>query len=223
MGKPYRLVMSKLGARWPIPGIHLPGRAEAIVDGLFPTHPPRVRVEWPRDEEIVPVTEREIEELDRNILSNKAPGPSGMPGKAVRLWATSKPAVVAFVYNRCLEQGVFLAKWKRARLVLIRKNNKPLEKPSFYRPLCMLDPLRKLMEKNIDVRLKAICEAKQLLTTNQYGFRGRGSTVNAIERVMRIVRVGLRTKSMVGVLLLDIRNAFKSAPWHIIAATMRSK
>lgn len=38
-GKPYRLVMSKLGARRPIPGIHLPGRVEAIVDGLFPTHP----------------------------------------------------------------------------------------------------------------------------------------------------------------------------------------
>lgn len=87
----------------------------------------------------------------------------------------------------------------------------------------MLNPAGKLLEKIMDIRLKAICEAKQLLTCNQYGFRGGRSTVDAIELVMQIVGVGLRTKTMVGVLMLDIRNAFNSAPWHMILTAMRSK
>lgn len=37
-GKPYRLVMARLGPRRPIPGLNTSDRVEAIVDDLFPTH-----------------------------------------------------------------------------------------------------------------------------------------------------------------------------------------
>lgn len=86
-GKPYRLVMSRLGARRPIPGIDKPGRTEAIVDGLFPAHALRPRREWPHDEPVEPVTIDEIKELARGIPGNKAPGPDGIPGEALKLLA----------------------------------------------------------------------------------------------------------------------------------------
>lgn len=80
-GKPYRLVMTRLGPRRLIPGIHMPGRMNAIVDGLFLTHPIRTHREWPRDETVVAVIDAEVRELALRIPSNKAPGPDGIPGR----------------------------------------------------------------------------------------------------------------------------------------------
>lgn len=40
---------------------------------------------------------------------------------------------------------------------------------------------------------------------------------------MNIVNTGLNTKTMVGILTLDVQNAFNSAPWNVIASALREK
>jgi len=64
------------------------------------------------------------------------------------------PEVLIRVFNTCLSSGVFPKTWKNARLVLIRKGDKPLDASSSYRPLCLLDCLGKLLEKVLDNRLR---------------------------------------------------------------------
>lgn len=120
-GKPYRVVMSRLGVRRPIPGIGNPGRVDAIVEGLFPTHALRPRPEWPGEEPFEEVTITEVGKLAREIPRNKAPGPDNIPGEALKLLVRSRPQHVANLFNRCLRQGVFQSEWKRAWLVLLRK------------------------------------------------------------------------------------------------------
>lgn len=222
-GKPYRLVMARLGARRPIPGLNTAGRMDDIVDALFPNHPHRPRIEWPVDEPIVPITGVEVKKLASAIPKNKAPGLDDIPGEAVMILDTSHPRILSGVFNTCLSQGVFPTAWKCARLVLLRKADRPLEQPNSYRPLCMLDAVGKLFEKVLDTRLKAVCEANGLLTTNQYGFRRGRSTVDAISHVMRAVQEGTEARCMVGILLLDVKNAFNSAHWRVIADTLRAK
>jgi len=46
-------------------------------------------------------------------------------------------------------EGIYPETWKKARLVLIRKGDKPLDDPSSYRPLCLLDCLAKILRKNL--------------------------------------------------------------------------
>lgn len=94
-GKPCRLVMSRLGERRPIPGIHTPGRTEAIVDGLFPTHAPGVRRERLRVmSQLVAVTDSEVREIALGTPANEAPGPDGIPGEAAKLLAKTRPGCV---------------------------------------------------------------------------------------------------------------------------------
>ena len=52
-------------------------------------------------------------------------------------------------FNSCLREGRFLVNWKKQRLVLLRKGNKPLGDASFYRPICLLDTMGKLLEEII--------------------------------------------------------------------------
>lgn len=76
----------------------------------------------------------------------------------------------------------------------------------------MLDSAGKLLEKIIDERLKSICNEKGLLTANQYGFRRGKSTLDAIVHVMHVVKEGAESKCMIGIKLLDVKNAFNSGP-----------
>ena len=70
-------------------------------------------------------------------------------------------------------------------MVLLRKGNKPLRVASSYRPICLLDTMGKLLEELILQRLQAHLVGENGLSENQFGFRKGGSTVNAIQTVVK--------------------------------------
>lgn len=52
------------------------------------------------------------------------------------------------VYNLCLSKIIFPAKWKEARLVLLRKGpDKPIDSPSSSRPVCLMGTMSKVLER----------------------------------------------------------------------------
>lgn len=53
------------------------------------------------------ISEEEVRKVTRDIPSNKAPGPDGIPGKAVKLLVRNKADAVSRVLNKCLKQGIF--------------------------------------------------------------------------------------------------------------------
>lgn len=158
--------MGRLAPRRPIPGLNTPGRIERIVNALFPTHLGRPRGVWSREEPVIPVTDAEVLETAKQILGNKTPGLDGIPGEALKLLAKARSARLARIFNLCLEQGKFPMAWKRTGLVLPRKNNRPLEEPSSYRSLCMLDVAGKFFEKIVDTPLKTVSEENAMFTDN---------------------------------------------------------
>ena len=74
----------------------------------------------------------------------------------------------------------------------MRKGNKPLEDASSYRPICLLDTMGKLLEEMILQRLQGDMVSEKGLSDNQFGFRKRRSTVNAIKAVVDIATKGRR-------------------------------
>lgn len=112
---------------------------------------------------------------------------------------------------------------KHARLILLRKANRPLEVPNSHRPLCILDLTGKFLEKLLDTILKTICKANKLLTENQYGFRRGKLILDALNHVMRTVNEGTLARRIVGILLLDVKNVFNSAPCRVNAESLQSK
>jgi len=80
---------------------------------------------------------------------NTTPGPNGVPG---RIWASAMRPIgeeMRHLFTRCLKEGSFPSVWRRAKLVLLRKENKPADTPSGYRPICLLDEEAKLLERII--------------------------------------------------------------------------
>lgn len=92
---------------------------------------------------------------------------------------------------------------------MIRKGDKPLDSPSLYRPLCLLDCLVKLFEKIIDNHLREFFDNSDGLHERQFGFRRGHSTIDALVALRSTVK---ESKTKVGILTIDIQNAFNSSP-----------
>jgi len=192
-GVPYKLVMKKLGGRTPA----LEDCAALdIVQGLFPSLPTIV---WAAKPVVVePSGELESIQEDRselftrdellvevNILPmGKAPGPENMLNEIIRLTVISYPKMFLMTYNACIRSGHFSVYWKRAKLVLLYKEqDKPHDAPSSYRPISLFNGPGKLLERMLLRRLEYY--AKKSLNARKFGFRRSRSTTDAISEVLQ--------------------------------------
>lgn len=226
-GLGYKLVTRKLSSLAPVSAMSA-DTMKTIVDVLFPTHPDRENCETRvPTENFEAFTENEIKEAARSMKNKKAPGPDGIPPEAIKFTAQVCTGLLLDMYNACLRTGVFCARWKIARLVLIDKGKKSGTTPSSFRPLCMLDTAGKLLEKLLKPRLhKAIQEAGDL-SNRQKGFRRGMSTVDAIEEVKLAVQKAWNrnaySQEIVLLITLDVKNAFNSARWVDILEAMSTE
>ena len=147
-GLAFKIVTKILVARRKTPGLDNPDRVKYIVRSLFPHVEP-----FQRQDRSSCVVQREklftLEELKRTggrRQANKAPGIGGVPNEILQEVIGAYPEVLLEGFNSCLREGRFFADWKKRRLFLLRKGNKPLGVASSYRPICLLDTMRKLLE-----------------------------------------------------------------------------
>uniref|UniRef100_A0ABD2X0I8 Reverse transcriptase domain-containing protein n=1 Tax=Trichogramma kaykai TaxID=54128 RepID=A0ABD2X0I8_9HYME len=224
-GRPYATVMSRLRGPMATPPRE-PSLVRWTVATLFPTvtegliRPPA----GPAGAEVPDVSLEELRGAAARIRDGAAPGPDGVPNRALKLAVAVLPDAFLQVYSACLSGGVFPSPWKRQRLVLLLKPGKPPDAPSSYRPLCMLDTAGKILERIICGRLEVYTEAPAGLSDCQHGFRRGRSTIDAIESVTTAAReaVGgaIGSRKYCAVVTLDVRNAFNSARWNNILAAL---
>lgn len=170
-----------------------------------------------RSGDLVPaVTGLEVLQAARRIGPGKAPGPDGVNGGLIKETMEMLGKSWCGCFTRCISEGCFPARWKIARLVLLKKDRKPDGLPSSYRPICLLNDAGKMLERILANRLNRVLEETEGLSALQFGFREGRSTLDAVKHLRELVRGGLEDDKVVLVISLDIANAFNSLPWHVI-------
>ena len=227
-GLAYKIVTKKLVGRQQIPGLSCPKRKNQIVKALFPTHEQRPRkILQNQCDKIEPFSCSELQEAGKRLQPRKAPGPDNIPNEILKVVLEVWPVLLLEMYNNCLQNGIFHKKWKRQKLVLLRKGNKPLSEPSSYRPICLLDTMGKLLERMLFQRLEAHIKNSGGLSPRQYGFQKRLSTVDAIanvtEKAAKIKNGTRDNKGFCALVTLDVSNAFNTARWDIIMNVLTSR
>lgn len=133
-----------------------------------------------------------------------------IPNEVLRVVVNARPEMFTNIFNQCLSDGNFPKQWKRARLVLLKKGDKPADRPSSYRP-------ERIVCNKIEEYFN---DSQNDLADNQYGFRKGRSTIDAINKVLEISReTGSRAyhKRFLCVLVtLDAANAFNLISWMAI-------
>ena len=217
-GLDYKIVTRRIGAMKP-PEIKDARLINAIVDGLFPVHPPREETQYEsvRQEDIPEFTNAELSIAIRLLKSGKAPRPDGIPVEVLKVIASRCPNTLVDTYNVCLREGVFSSRWKRARLILISKGKRDPTSPSANRPLSLLDTIGKGMGALLRSRIQNAIQQSGGLSKNQHEFRKGFSTIGAIRSVTAAVERSRErshaARPLVLVATLDVKNAFNSARW----------
>jgi len=136
----------------------------------------------------------------------------GFPGVVIRKTVGLLANFWVRGLTACLRETSFPDKWKKARLVLLKKSGKPNGEPSAYRPICLLSEAGKLFERVLAARLGQYLRDCDGLSEEQFGFRGGRSTVDAIVRLRGLVEDATGDGRLAMVIGLDIANAFNSLP-----------
>lgn len=218
-GKPYKVVLRKLSGP-PATARMEPDFLRTAIDSLFPSCPLVNCGTVGPSEPVIAFSEDEIEATVKRFRSRKtAPGPDNITNQIIGEVHKLCPGMLAKAYNQCLIEGTVPTRWKEARVVLLRKGNKPEGLPSSYRPLCLLNDAGKIFEALLAARLSAHIAEMGGLAPNQFGFcKGRSTDDAVIE--LREKAVGAMNKGLFCVAVaLDIKNAFNSVEWvHIMSA-----
>lgn len=171
-------------------------------------------------------TSGELREAVRMLPSGKAPDTDCIPNEVIKLAAKRSPEIFLETYNACLTNRYFPRSWKRAKLVLLHKGvAKPLDQPSSFRPISLLDGGGKLLERLLLYRLEAHIERAGALSKFQFGFRRFHSTTDAIEEVLEMAQAAanyaVQHRRLCAVVTIDVKNAFNTAPWRLIDVALR--
>ena len=82
----------------------------------------------------------EVQEAIRGLEVNKAPGPDGIPKRALK-HLPQRLSLLVLIFNAILVTHHFPTAWKHARMISILKPVKDPAMPSFYRPISLLDTI----------------------------------------------------------------------------------
>ncbi|CAK9820194.1 Putative 115 kDa protein in type-1 retrotransposable element R1DM [Anthophora quadrimaculata] len=232
-GRPYRLVLGRLRPYAPpvTEGLD-PQVLGRVVEALFPSHlVGRGGCSRPVPEETADqawsvelgVTEAELGDAIKKMAArDTAPGPDGIPGK---VWALALGVLgpqLRRLFDRCLELGQFPPQWRRGRMVLLKKEGRPADSPSAYRPICLLDEAGKLFERVLASRLvHHLSAVGPDLCEEQYGFRKGRSTLDAIRRVRTLAEAAVSEGGVAIAVSVDIVNAFNTLPWGAVREALR--
>ncbi|GIY73320.1 uncharacterized protein CDAR_530971 [Caerostris darwini] len=163
-----------------------------------------------------PLTCKEVESVITQIKPRKAVGTDGLPGEIIkeiflvsRVWFTD-------LLNHLLKNGIFPAAWKIARIVLLDKDNKSLDYPSHFRPICVLPCWGKILDKITTNRLSYHLESNHLLSENQFGFRKNRSTILALKNILDFHRAENNNNHLTCLISIYMANAFNAVDWNIL-------
>lgn len=224
-GRPYKIVRKKL-RKWMPPKTEMlePMFLHETINSLFPaeekrdTQPDIENMATNEGDDVPQVSEQEIADAIKTMKSrNAAPGPDQIPGKILAMAYEVIGHEMRNTLTRCLKEGVFPSRWKKANLVLLQKDGKNPDIPSSYRPICLLDEFGKILERILATRIsRFMAESGRDLHPCQYGFRKGKSTIDACLRVKTEAQHSLSEGKVMIAISLDISNAFNSLSWEAI-------
>ena len=169
----------------------------------------------PIDHTLLLFTPEMVAEAIRGSGTSTACGPDGLNILHLRNLGDSGITFLCTLYNLSLSRCDIPACWKLAIIVAILKAGKPASLGSSYRPISLLSPAAKVLERLL---LPHITTAFPL-SPSQHGFRPRRSTTTALLPLSHAVATGFNRRkppSRSIALAIDFSKAFDSIPHNLL-------
>ena len=167
---------------------------------------------------IYPVTLAECIDIISK-LKNTSYGINNLPVKLLKYAKQSLAYPISKLINKSFEVGHFPACLKTACVTPVYKAGDS-QAISNYRPISVLPLLSKIFERCMANRMLNYIDKYILLSPNQFGFRRKKSTLDALICLTEYIYNSLNDKSHAVSILVDLRKAFDTVNHQILLAKL---
>ena len=151
--------------------------------------------------------------------SSTAIGPDGLSVIHLKHLGPKSHQFLASLFNASLSQNRLPQVWKFSRLVPLLKAGKPPGEHTSYRPISLLSPVVKTLER----LLLPLLETHLPLPPHQHGFRRGRSSSTALSEIVSQVGAGFNQKRPAArsvVAALDLSRAFDTVDPRLLVASL---
>jgi len=157
--------------------------------------------------EKIKITSSQVFEAIKSSRNNNSTGPDNINIKHLKHLGPLAIDYLKDIYNLAINQNIIPQIWKCAKIIPILKPDKNANEGTSYRPISLLSPIVKILEKLI---LPMITSNIDNLTY-QHGFKAKHSTTTALHKINERICDGLNKKNKIDrtvMVALDMSKAF---------------
>ena len=143
----------------------------------------------------------------RSISVSKATGIDEIPAKLLKIAGVYISSSLAHICNVSLKKGKVPDEWKAAKVTPIYKGGDKGDLNNF-RPISVLPIISKILERSVHNQLYAYVQDRNILSSEQSGFRPNHSTQTALIDVTDHILTGMEDGKVTGIVFLDLQKAF---------------
>ena len=129
-------------------------------------------------------TEEEVYAIIQSLDATKANGPDGISIRMLKGTAMAIRPSLTMLFNISIRAAHFPSCWKQSSIVPIPKASK-LNSPVNYRPISLLSPVSKILERHVHYVISSHLEDTHSLSNLQLGFQqGRSAFTSLLSIVL---------------------------------------
>ena len=132
-------------------------------------------------------TDDEVAAAIKTTKSSKAFGPDGLAPIVLKHLGQKTIQYLTATINLSLVDCAIPSYWKCVHIIPIPKSGKPVDMAGSYRPIALLSPVAKLIEKLLLPSLKESLP----VVNHQHGFRFGRSTTTCLDSIYHMIATGL--------------------------------
>ena len=153
-------------------------------------------------------TPDEVHEAISGLKVSKAPGPNGVPNRALKHLPKRMVSLLTHIVNVVLRTHHIPQAWKHAPVISVLKPGNDPALPSSYRPISLLDTIGKLFKNILLARILHVVSERGLMRDEQFGFRPRHDTSLQLAVLVDRITRNFGEKRVTGAVFLDVAKSY---------------
>ena len=181
--------------------------------------------QYPSDLPMPCITKKELLQIGKHLQIKKAPRPDQIPNKVLKVIMPEISDYLVHIFNYSLSIGYYPLHFKKSVIVILRKPGGARNYTSSknYRPISLLNTLRKIMEAVLATKISYMATTHYLLPKTHFGGQ-RGSCVEtAIHHLLEKIYAAWNKDKIASLLMMDVSAAYPNISHQRLLHNLRKR
>jgi len=168
---------------------------------------------------LMPLSTKDVGNIINSVNSKNSHGYDKISTKFLKLSLPFILSPLTHICNKSFSLGIFPDRLKYSEIKPLFNKGDNLNIAN-YRPISILNSFSKVLEKAVFTKLYEHCSKLNILVDEQFGFRNKLATTDAIFKLINEIQIALNNKIMVGGIFCDLEKAFDSIHHDIVISKL---